>query len=129
MMMTRGRQAVAGKFAPAGMDIRSCPQYMTSIIQKSGWYRDMTEFTELLEGFQRDDDAWTVTVSDDWLQGRTVYGGLGAALCLEATQRSIPDLPPLRSAQVSFAGPATGRLRIHLRVLGNQPPPRRDRQR
>ena len=77
----------------------------------------MTEFTELLEGFQRDGDAWTVTVSDDWLQGRTVYGGLGAALCLEATQRSIPDLPPLRSAQVSFAGPATGRLRIQSSVL------------
>ena len=77
----------------------------------------MTEFTELLEGFQRNGDAWTVTVSDDWLQGRTVYGGLGAALCLEATQRSIPDLPPLRSAQVSFAGPATGRLRIQSSVL------------
>jgi acyl-CoA thioesterase len=77
----------------------------------------MTEFTKLLEGFQRDGDAWTVTVSDDWLQGRTVYGGLGAALCLEATQRSIPDLPPLRSAQVSFAGPATGRLRLKPSVL------------
>ena len=77
----------------------------------------MTEFTELLDGFVRDDDAWSVTVSDDWLQGRTVYGGLGAALCLEATRRTIPDLPPLRSAQVSFAGPASGRLRIQPSVL------------
>jgi acyl-CoA thioesterase len=77
----------------------------------------MTEFTELLAGLRRDGDNWNVSVSDDWLQGRTIYGGLGAALCLEATQRTIPDLPPLRSAQISFVGPAGGRLTIRPGVL------------
>jgi acyl-CoA thioesterase len=77
----------------------------------------MTEFTELLAGIRHEGDAWIVTISNDWLQGRTVYGGLGAALCLEATLRAIPDLPPLRSAQFSFIGPATGQLRMQPALL------------
>lgn len=77
----------------------------------------MTEFTALLAGMQPDGDAWRLTVSDDWLQGRTVYGGLGAALCLEATLRTIADLPPLRSAQFAFIGPATGALQLRAETL------------
>jgi acyl-CoA thioesterase len=77
----------------------------------------MTEFTELLNNIKRADDAWTIDVSDDWQQGRTIYGGLAAALCLEATLRAFPDLPPLRSAQFAFIGPATGELRICPSVL------------
>ncbi|MGE0180998.1 MAG: acyl-CoA thioesterase [Parvularculaceae bacterium] len=56
-------------------------------------------------------------VADNWLQGRTVYGGMTAALCLEAAQRAVPGLPPLRSAQVSFIGPAEGDLEITAAVL------------
>ncbi len=72
----------------------------------------MTEFSELMGGMTRAADGWDVTVSDDWLQGRTVYGGLAAALCLEAAQRHFDGLPPLRSAQISFIGPATGALKL-----------------
>ena len=71
------------------------------------------EFSELINSMARAGEAWTVRVSDDWLQGRTVYGGLAAALCLEAAQRQLPDLPPLRSAQFSFIGPAAGPLQIN----------------
>lgn len=42
------------------------------------------------------------------MQGRTTYGGLSAALCLETALRAFEDLPPLRSANVSFIGPAGG---------------------
>lgn len=42
------------------------------------------------------------------MQGRTTYGGLSAAICFETAARSFPDLPPLRSAMVSFIGPAGG---------------------
>jgi len=70
------------------------------------------EFSELMNSVQRAGEVWAVHVSDDWLQGRTVYGGLAAALCLEAAQRQFPDLPPLRSAQFSFIGPADGQLTI-----------------
>src|SRR3569623_3773743 len=68
----------------------------------------MTEFTELLAAVQRTDAGWTSTVSDDWLQGRTLYGGLSAALCLNAALGAFEGLPPLRSALVTFIGPATG---------------------
>jgi acyl-CoA thioesterase len=77
----------------------------------------MTEFTELMAGIRRANDAWAIQVSDDWLQGRTIYGGLAAALCLEATLREFPGLPPLRSAQFAFIGPATGELRVTPSVL------------
>jgi acyl-CoA thioesterase len=72
----------------------------------------MTEFSELMNSMTRTADGWAITVSDDWLQGRTVYGGLAAALCLQAASRQFDNLPPLRSAQISFVGPATGALKL-----------------
>jgi acyl-CoA thioesterase len=77
----------------------------------------MTEFTELLGSITQDGDDWTVGVSDDWLQGRTLYGGLSAALCLAGAQRAFADLPPLRSAQFAFVGPASGQLKIRPTLL------------
>ena len=51
------------------------------------------------------------------MQGRTTYGGLSAALCLEAVQRTYPELPPLRSAHVSFAGPVGGTVSISTKLM------------
>lgn len=48
----------------------------------------------------------------DWMQGRTSYGGLSAALALQAALLAEPDLPPLRSAQVSFVGPLAGEVNV-----------------
>jgi acyl-CoA thioesterase len=70
----------------------------------------MIDLSTLMQGLQADGDRYAISVTEDWLQGRTVYGGLAAAICVESTLRRIPDLPPLRSAQFSFVGPATGRL-------------------
>ncbi|MBP7815926.1 MAG: thioesterase family protein [Phenylobacterium sp.] len=61
--------------------------------------------------------SFSVTLPDDWLQGRTAFGGLSAALCWEAAQRSGEALPPLRSAQFAFVGPAGGQLRIEPTLL------------
>ena len=63
------------------------------------------------------DDHHTITLPPDWLQGRTAYGGLSAALCVQAALRAFPDLPPLRSAQFAFIGPASGELRLTPRLL------------
>ncbi len=49
-----------------------------------------------------------LTIPESWMQGRTTYGGLSAALCLVAAERAFPDLPPLRSANISFVGPVGG---------------------
>lgn len=68
-------------------------------------------------GARRNEDAWVYAVPDTWRQGRTLYGGMAAALCFEAATRTIPDLPPLRSAQVAFAGPATGEVAVRAQLL------------
>ncbi len=70
----------------------------------------MIDLSTLMQGLVRGGDRYAITVTDDWLQGRTIYGGLAAAICVESALREIPDLPPLRSAQFSFVGPATGQL-------------------
>ena len=71
-----------------------------------------TPFTDLVSGL-----AAPVSVPDDWRQGRTAYGGLSAALALAAARRAHEGLPPLRTAQVGFVGPATGAMAIETRVL------------
>lgn len=55
-------------------------------------------------------DAFTATISDDWLQGRTAYGGASAAIALAAVKAAYDDLPPLRSLQIAFAGPLAGEV-------------------
>lgn len=47
-----------------------------------------------------------------WLQGRTAYGGLSAALAFEAALRAEPDLPGLRSAQIAYIGPLAGSVAV-----------------
>jgi acyl-CoA thioesterase len=56
--------------------------------------------------------GFTCTVPGDWMQGRTSYGGLSAALALQAALELEPDLPPLRSAQVAFIGPLAGTVTV-----------------
>jgi acyl-CoA thioesterase len=47
-------------------------------------------------------------IPDGWLQGRTAYGGLSAAMAVHlALQANAESLPPLKAAQVSFVGPVT----------------------
>ncbi|OWU86613.1 hypothetical protein ATO6_07485 [Oceanicola sp. 22II-s10i] len=53
----------------------------------------------------------------EWMQGRTLLGGLTAVLQVHAAQRAFPDLPPLRSSQFSFSGPATGELVLTAELL------------
>lgn len=65
------------------------------------------------------DRIWKVDVSSDWMQGRTLYGGISAALALHAvkSEHGGEELPPLRSAQISFIGPASGHVSIRTSVL------------
>jgi acyl-CoA thioesterase len=56
----------------------------------------------------RDGGALRATIGDEWLQGRTAYGGVSAAIALAAAKMAHGDLPPLRSAQIAFVGPLSG---------------------
>lgn len=53
-------------------------------------------------------EGYGAHVPPDWMQGRTCYGGLSAAIALDATQRLLSPQFPLRSALVSFVGPVAG---------------------
>jgi len=58
-----------------------------------------------------------VDVPDDWLQGRTLFGGLQAAIGLAALRSVVPD-SPLRSLQVTFIAPVPGgKVEARARVL------------
>lgn len=72
----------------------------------------MTSLTKLLSSMEREGDTFLITPTEDWTQGRTVYGGLSLALAAHATRLAFPDLPPLRSAQAAFTGAASGALKI-----------------
>ncbi|WP_265562277.1 acyl-CoA thioesterase [Sphingomicrobium arenosum] len=65
---------------------------------------------EVFDALVRDGDRFTITAPEAWAQGRTLYGGMTLALAHEAARRYFDDLPPLRSAQCVFVGPAAGRV-------------------
>jgi acyl-CoA thioesterase len=74
----------------------------------------MTSLKDILDGLVPLPDApgWRGMIPDGWLQGRTSYGGLSAAMALHCAMLSDEDLPPLRSAQVSFIGPLAGSVMV-----------------
>ena len=63
------------------------------------------------------DGGFAATIPADWMQGRTSYGGLSAALALVAAQQLVDDLPPLRSATVNFVGPLAGEVEVRAKLL------------
>ena len=72
----------------------------------------MTPIADLLAAATRTDSGFRTAIPADWMQGRTAYGGLSAALALQAALDAEPDLPPLRSAQVAFIGPLAGDVTV-----------------
>ena len=74
-------------------------------------------FSQLLASARAEDGVCQFDVPEGWMQGRTTYGGLSAALCLETAQRAFPDAPPLRSALISFIGPAGGPVEVRAKLL------------
>jgi acyl-CoA thioesterase len=68
----------------------------------------MPGLKQIIDALEPIEGGWRSSIPDSWLQGRTSYGGLSAALALHAAQQSDTDLPPLRSALVAFIGPLSG---------------------
>jgi acyl-CoA thioesterase len=78
----------------------------------------MTSFAETIAALHPSvEDRYTICPTDDWRQGRTLFGGLSAALCYAACERQIDDLPPLRSAQIAYIGPSMGAAELRPQML------------
>ena len=69
--------------------------------------QQLTPLSVLLSRIQARDGESTLEVPDDWLQGRTLFGGLQAIVGLAAMRTLAPDAP-LRSLQVTFLAPVPG---------------------
>ncbi|MBB6241736.1 thioesterase family protein [Rhodanobacter sp. MP1X3] len=75
-------------------------------------------FSEAMQSVTRHGDSWQATVSEDWLQGRSAFGGMQAALALRAMRELVSADIPLRSLQTTFVAPVPeGQITIHARCL------------
>ena len=75
----------------------------------------MITLTQIIQSFN---GALDFMPPSSWLQGRTTYGGLTAALALQTVLNEYGNaLPPLKSAQISFIGPAIGPLTFKTQLL------------
>ena len=77
------------------------------------------DFSAVLASISAAPSALQVTVPEDWLQGRTVFGGLQMALAARAMRAAMPTEVrelPLRSAQITFVGPVEGGAPIELQA-------------
>jgi acyl-CoA thioesterase len=64
-----------------------------------------TLFATLIEKMKNTGENPRIHVPDDWMQGRTVYGGLVAALALQSMRAHVPEERKVRTLFVSFIGP------------------------
>ncbi|MCK0127346.1 thioesterase family protein [Erythrobacter sp. F6033] len=55
--------------------------------------------------------------ADDWMQGRTLYGGASALVAFTMAQRAFTDLPPLRAAQVGFVAPVGKDIELNAEIV------------
>jgi len=72
-------------------------------------------FSDVMQTLRRDGDLWSAEVPEDWMQGRSVFGGLQAALAVAAMRALAPAGVPLRTLQASFLAPVPGG-RVQLRA-------------
>ena len=75
-------------------------------------------FNEVLDTLRADGAFWVADAPESWGQGRTLFGGLQAALLVAAMRQHIPRDIPLRSLQTTFVGPVMpGTVRMSVQVL------------
>lgn len=78
----------------------------------------MLTLDDIRATLHRDPEGWVASTTEAWTQGRTVFGGLTAALALDAMRAELPEPAPLRSLDIFFVAPIPhGPMRIRPRVL------------
>lgn len=75
-------------------------------------------FTEAMNTVRAGEGGCVADVGDDWLQGRTAFGGLQTALAIRALRLQVPAELPLRVVQTTFMAPVpAGPVRLDARIL------------
>lgn len=76
------------------------------------------QFSEIMTTLRAAEAAWAIDVTEDWEQGRAIFGGLVAAIGNAALRNVVPAERPLRSLQTTFVAPASaGTWRLETQVL------------
>lgn len=76
-----------------------------------------SDLTDILRAL-RDSPGNYADVSEHWSQGRSLYGGVAAALAVTAMRKHVAEDRSLRSLMVSFIGPLLpGKSKVETRVL------------
>ena len=61
--------------------------------------------SEILSNRRLSGDTVTFTATEDWMQGRTMFGGFLSALAVVAMRDTLGIDMPLRALQTNFVGP------------------------
>lgn len=79
----------------------------------------MTDLSTILGNMQLQQDGhWKAEMPSSWLQGRTAFGGIGAAFGTRATTDLVDPRKSLRSVMVNFVGPLeAGPVRVTSELL------------
>lgn len=78
----------------------------------------MDSYTEMMAAFLASGpNEYTADLPETWKQGRTAFGGITSALPLAAILNDHGDLPPLRTMQINFIGPAMDTLSVRHKLL------------
>lgn len=77
-----------------------------------------TPLAQLLHHRQRDGQRVSFRITEDWLQGRTTFGGLLSVLVVQAMRDVCGADWPLRALQTNFVGPvAAGPVHVDVTLL------------
>jgi acyl-CoA thioesterase len=55
--------------------------------------------------------------AQDWMQGRTLYGGASALVAYTMAVRAFPGLPPLRAGQVAIVAPVGEEIELTAEII------------
>lgn len=72
---------------------------------------------EVLDSAEVGEDCLSYPVPENWMQGRTTFGGFSSALMLATIHARHGSLPPLRSALINFTAPIGKAPSIKTEVL------------
>ncbi len=71
-----------------------------------------TSLSKLLQEAQWSGSEYVIAhVPEDWMQGRSIFGGLQIAVAASAMRKLVPDVP-LRTLQATLIAPLSGKLRV-----------------
>ncbi|MEO8673256.1 MAG: thioesterase family protein [Tahibacter sp.] len=73
--------------------------------------------SEVLNALHGESGSVQVRVPEDWLQGRSVFGGLQAAIAVRAMRSLIGTDAPLRTLQGTFIGPVDADVSAQAQIL------------